>query len=909
MLRYNDAWDDARVLTFDFETSGTKPEYALQPWRVAQGKAWVTSLVYSTTVAGERVVEGGLFPSVEMMRSMLQKALDEDLTIVGWNVAFDIAWLIAAGLEDLVMRCNFLDAMLLWRHAEIEPEYEMTAPRRKSYSLKTFVKEYMPGHAGYEDDVDFHDTGMEARAKLHAYNERDVEFTLVGAQHWWNSLQVTQRRAAMIEARAIPLAARANLQGLPVDMLAARELDAKLENDATLEGTKLAFMGVDTSVLRSPIKLGRLLFDDWKLPVLKENTSKITGNTSRSTDKEVLHELAFLDPRAQIISAYREAENNRVKFARTPIASAEYNEDGRVHPSAMIFGTYSGRLTYASKQRAKGPGKRPGTEKLVDLPTGFAIHQEKRGALFRGVLIPPPGYGLMEFDAAGQEFRWMAVASGDEAMLQLCQPGEDPHSYMGSRIVSVDYHWMIANQETDKDAENGRKLGKVANLCVAGGTMILTDRGPCSIEHVRPDDLVWDGVEFVQHSGVSFSGVRDVITYQGLTATPDHRVWSMGGWRRLDEAQRFSWPIERACSSRSAVRIVDGLVRRTFREIGGTLCARAMRLWGGTRGQPAVHGDGTFSTMQGMCCSDAPSARREADYRNGNRQTAPEARQRDVSEMHQPERSVVPQLRRPWDRVSVWLSNRGSDVHQTTPAPRDIPGARYRPARQRWSLRAWKLALGYTQGEPRQQTTARTYDIVNCGLRTRFAANGLIVHNSLQYRTSAGKLRSVARVQYNIPMELPEARRIHTIYQRTYPRVPKYWEEQIRLTKRTHYVETFAGRRVKVDGDWSGNFGWSMGSTAINYRIQGTGADQKYLALAVIKPYLTQIGAYFAWDLHDGIYLFVPLDKMQRAAIDIKYLLDNLPYKRAWGYTPPIPMPWDAKMGGSWGDLKKVHIE
>ena len=33
-----------------------------------------------------------------------------------------------------------------------------------------------------------------------------------------------------------------------------------------------------------------------------------------------------------------------------------------------------------------------------------------------------------------------------------------------------------------------------------------------------------------------------------------------------------------------------------------------------------------------------------------------------------------------------------------------------------------------------------------------------------------------------------------------------------------------------------------MGSTAINYRIQGTGADQKHLAMMVIKDYLRQIG-------------------------------------------------------------------
>lgn len=96
-----------------------------------------------------------------------------------------------------------------------------------------------------------------------------------------------------------------------------------------------------------------------------------------------------------------------------------------------------------------------------------------------------------------------------------------------------------------------------------------------------------------------------------------------------------------------------------------------------------------------------------------------------------------------------------------------------------------------------------------------------------------------------------------------------------------------------------------MGSTAINYRIQGTGADQKYLALMVLKPILVEIGAYFAWDLHDGIYLYVPDDRLESAAVRIRMVLDNLPYQRAWGFTPPVPMPWDCKLGPSWGALKE----
>lgn len=185
---------------------------------------------------------------------------------------------------------------------------------------------------------------------------------------------------------------------------------------------------------------------------------------------------------------------------------------------------------------------------------------------------------------------------------------------------------------------------------------------------------------------------------------------------------------------------------------------------------------------------------------------------------------------------------------------------------------------------------------------------GKVANLSLQYRTSARKLRTVARVQYGLPMNLDQATLIRRTYLQSYRMVPVYWENQINLTTRDGYVETFAGRRVQVEGDWKKD-GWSMGSTAINYRIQGTGADQKYLALKVLKPLLTAIGAYFAWDLHDGIYLYVPDDQVEGAAYAIKSRLDSLPYKDAWDFTPPIKLPWDCKVGPSWGDLKEYKFD
>jgi DNA polymerase I-like protein with 3'-5' exonuclease and polymerase domains/KaiC/GvpD/RAD55 family RecA-like ATPase len=562
-------------------------------------------------------IHGTLNPTKADLLNMLVYAQENDCTIAGWNVQFDVQWLIAYGCEEEVFRCKFIDGMLLWRHLSIEPEYDATGSKRKSYGLKAAVDEFMPAFAGYEEDIDFHDPSPEAREKLHQYNISDVKFTASLTQQFLSQLSRKQRKAAIIEAECIPLIASANYHGMIVDVPAVEALCAKLEQTAQEKLAELSPHGVTEEIIRSPAKLSKLLFEDWGLP-----QQGLTSTGEASTDKSALHELSLIDPRAQTLREYREALNNKTKFAQTILDSAAYNGDGTTHPQAHIFGTYSGRLTYSSNQ---GRGKE-------QRQTGFALHQMKRGAEYRNAIKAPNGYTLLEFDAAGQEFRWMAIASNDPNMLKLCMPGQDAHAFMGNKI-----------DPNAADKKAARQLGKIANL-------------------------------------------------------------------------------------------------------------------------------------------------------------------------------------------------------------------------------------------------------------------------SLGYRTSAKKLRTVARVQYNLPMQQPEADKIHAAYQEAYSNVPVFWKSQIAKVKREGYVETYAGRRVSIIGDWDGNHSWSMGSTAINYRIQGTGADQKYLALAVLKPYLIQIGARFAWDLHDGIYLYVPDDKVKEAAAQIKLLLDNLPYESAWGFKSPIPLPWDCKAGKSWGELKDYKI-
>lgn len=380
-------WDDDKVLALDGEMSGVAPEYGLQPWRVRQDKAWITSLVAVKKVGDAFRITGDLTTPyerpnrdmiVKMAREILTEAADTKTYITGWSTVFDISWLLAYGLEKEVFACKWLDGMLLWRHYFLEPEYDKDRSKKRSYGLKGCVAEVLPQFAGYEEDIDFHDPDPAVRAKLHEYNIRDSLFTLKLTKHWWEKLVESdprRLRAALIEAECLPMLAQANLNGMLVDVLKANELSAQMTRQAlkALEalapfGVRAKLAGDSADTVNSPKQMAQLLFEDWGLPIYKRN--KLTpkqrekGMTegAPSTDRETLFELSHEDPRAKQLLSLREALNLRTKFAISTVVSAEYNEDGHTHPSAIPFGTYSGRLTYGSRQSNKA--KRP--EELED---------------------------------------------------------------------------------------------------------------------------------------------------------------------------------------------------------------------------------------------------------------------------------------------------------------------------------------------------------------------------------------------------------------------------------------------------------------------------------------------------------------------------------------------------------------
>ena len=155
-------------------------------------------------------------------------------------------------------------------------------------------------------------------------------------------------------------------------------------------------------------------------------------------------------------------------------------------------------------------------EQLYDSPADVLSQ------LIRTAFIAPANHRFIVADFSAIEARVIAWLADEKWRMQVFANGGDIYCASASQMFKV---------PVEKHGINGhlRQKGKVAELaCIAEGELVLTDKGLVPIERVTTKHLVWDGSSWVRHEGVIYKGVREVIEYDGLTATADHLVYIKG---------------------------------------------------------------------------------------------------------------------------------------------------------------------------------------------------------------------------------------------------------------------------------------------------------------------------------------------------------------------------------------------
>ena len=146
----------------------------------------------------------------------------------------------------------------------------------------------------------------------------------------------------------------------------------------------------------SPQQVAEIMFDMLKFPMLKK----------RSTDKEVIAKLRERigdHPFLIGLSKHRDAVKQYGTYVKG--MSKHIQEDGRIHPSFLIHGTRTGRLS------CRDPN-------LMNIP---------RLARMKGQFVASPGHYLLDIDLAQAELRVLACASNDPNLVSAFKEGRDVH--------------------------------------------------------------------------------------------------------------------------------------------------------------------------------------------------------------------------------------------------------------------------------------------------------------------------------------------------------------------------------------------------------------------------------------------------------------------------------------------------
>ena len=346
-----------------------------------------------------------------------------------------------------------------------------------------------------------------------------------------------------------------------------------------------------------------------------------------------------------------------------------------------------------------------------------------------------------------------------------------------SKSLSSHIQQMGRVMRSNQDDPEGKTFALWLDHCIASGQKVLTHRGLVPIEEILLSDKIWDGHDFVSHKGVVSRGKRPVITYSGLTATPDHLVYT------TDEG----WCSFGYCADKQKAIVTTGVGGKNIWQRDGYFTRRGVV----GRSQAQVHARslrmhdvrisfnnffvkfGGWANQRLQALQSAKTSSRLAQCKNGSNEVS----------LQQQEQSTVRQLWWKGNPVQVRFSDflRSLDSRELGLLA-EAQGYGAGQDKQRWSLRSGQYSLGKENREHQQptnikvdaadaqvqtgasgdsicrrvfawifecwidlcanrgeisqaisETERQVWDILDCGPRNSFTCEGLLVHNSGNY--------------------------------------------------------------------------------------------------------------------------------------------------------------------------------
>ena len=562
-----------------------------------------------------------------------------------------------------------------------------------------------------------------------------------------------------------------------------------------------------------------------------------------------------------------------------------------------------------------------------------------RGSNLRKALRAPDGYTVLACDASQIEARLTAWLSDEKELVQDFAIGADVYSNFAAEVYG---HPVNKKEHPEK-----RFLGKT---CLAKGTLVYTDAGLTPIEEVTIDHKVWDGVEWVCHSGSQLNGWKPTVKICNVSLTPDHLVLCGTEWKEAQYLARDESILSQALGT-------GAVSWKLLATSAGTAAGSALSSSNAGAGALNTVSTSTHSRILNLSAARSALNSPEPGSDTGAmRKRCPTTSTELAYSIDWPQRShaAIPQ------RVSITSTmasaasaciSLGETIAQTF-------SAMYR----RWTggttpISIWTgltptgiTSLG-TLGSYREAPTQRTsagsqilkqklpvYDILSAGPRHRFMVHTnqgpLIVHNcilGLGFGMGAPKFHETVRIQATaqgvvIDVDQSMAANVVQLYRRKYANIAKTWRflenalgsmanmrncdipfgpcrlqyQSVLLPSglRLHY------RDLRYEnGSWVYNyFGatkYIYGGKLLENVVQALDRICVMDAALRAKKYLDTFDIGLAHQVHDEIIYVVPDDLLN---VVRKIVEEEMRRRPIWGLD--LPLDAETKVGPNYGELK-----
>jgi len=409
--------DEDTIVAFDTETTGldTKSDRMVGfSFSYEDTKAYYVPVAHSYLGVGAQVSESD---AVEALHKLMKHR------IVGQNLKFDFSLLYHQyGFEKIV---PYADTMIMAWLSDPGTKVGLDALAEKifKYEMKTFKETVKKGE-------DFSSVAIEEAAFYaaeDAWMTRLLYFALKKKMEL-ASLTPLLKEAKEVEYPFINVLIRMESLGIKVDQKHLKTLQKDLSSElARLTEEIYALTGSEFNI-KSTKQLGEILFAKLGLKGGKQT------KTGYSTNEAVLQSLIGEHEVIGKILEYRENQKMLSTYVDPLLKLAKQDPHSRIYTSFIQTGTATGRLS------SKEPN-------LQNIPV-----RSELGRSVREAFIAKEGYKLVSIDYSQIELRLLAHFSGDSALVEAFNHGEDIHLATAVKLFG------------EEDAKAKRHFAKAVNF-------------------------------------------------------------------------------------------------------------------------------------------------------------------------------------------------------------------------------------------------------------------------------------------------------------------------------------------------------------------------------------------------------------------------------------------------------------